>query len=454
MNFKHGPIARFAFVGLALVFAAHLISAHAHGLAFDTAGNLFQTDSHSIFKFTPDGTKSTFASGFKNSLSLAFDSKGNLFVGDADPRAIYKFTPDGKKSTFATGVSSFGMAIDRSDNVYVSGSDSIFKFTPEGVKSTFASGLGNPIDLAFDKTGNLFVADMAVFDARLGRSIFKFSPDGTKSTFTSGLEHPIDIAVDGAGNLFVTEVTAPDASSHSILKFSPDGTRSTFTSEVGRTSTLGMAVDRSGNVFVANQDSILKFDSNGTPSTLASDLVSPDKQWEYECVDGNWPEIHKTSTAKRVLDLMGDDRSVPHAHSAEVVWAPDSKRFAFNYGPPTAAHSTYETTAFYQLRGEEWVLSHSPINEESSEESFAELAKHLPKGVRPPHLWRFDANRVVFKVRNWTDADTAILYVYSAGTSNGASDSPTAFLFTLKFDAEEKSKIVNARQMPKKDIED
>src|SRR5260370_6199009 len=262
MNFKHGTVARFAFVGLALVFAAHLISAHAHGSAVDQAGNLFQTNSLSIFKFTPDGTKSTFASGFKNSLSLAFDSKGNLFVGDADPRAIYKFTPDGKKSTFATGVSSFGMAIDRSDNVYVSGSDSIFKFTPEGVKITFDSELANQIDLAFDKTGNLFVADMAVFDARLGRSIFKFSPDGTKSTFTSGLEHPIDIAVDGAGNLFVTEVTAPDASSHSILKFSPDGTRSTFTSAVARAGPLGMAADLSGNIFVANQDSILKFDSN------------------------------------------------------------------------------------------------------------------------------------------------------------------------------------------------
>jgi hypothetical protein len=178
--------------------------------------------------------------------------------------------------------------------------------------------------------------------------------------------------------------------------------------------------------------------------------LSPDKQWRYECVEGHWPEIYKTSTAQRALDLMGDERSVPHPNGKEVVWAPDSKRFAFNYSPPHVPHSTYETTAFYQLRGEEWVLLHSPINEESSSESFAQLAKHLPKGVRPPRLWRPDPNQVVFKVRNWTDADTAILYVYSAG----ASDSPTAFLFTLKFDPEGKSKIVNAQQIPKKDIED
>ena len=174
--------------------------------------------------------------------------------------------------------------------------------------------------------------------------------------------------------------------------------------------------------------------------------LSPDGQWRYVCAEGQFPEIHKTSTAETTLDLMGDDRSVPHPDNAEVVWAPDSKRFAFNYSPPTASHSTYVTTVFYQLRGEEWVLLPSPIDEESSEKSFAALAKHLPKGVRPPRLWRADPNRCVFKVRNWTDADTAILYVYSAGTSSGGSDSPSAFLFTLKFDREGKSKITSAQK--------
>ena len=110
--------------------------------------------------------------------------------------------------------------------------------------------------------------------------------------------------------------------------------------------------------------------------------LSPDGQWRYACVDGHWPEIRKTSTAKRALDLMHNDRSVPHPDGREVVWAPDSKRFAFNYSPPHVPHSTYVTSAFYQLRGAEWVLLHSPIDEESPEKSFAALAKHLPKGVR------------------------------------------------------------------------
>jgi hypothetical protein len=57
-------------------------------------------------------------------------------------------------------------------------------------------------------------------------------------------------------------------------------------------------------------------------------------------------------------------------------------------------------------------------------------------------------------VRHWTDADTAILYVYTVGTSSGGGDSPSAFLFTLKFDPEGKCKVTSAQKIAKKDIED
>jgi hypothetical protein len=49
------------------------MSARAGGLAFDAAGNLFVADGHSISKYAPDGTKSTFAAG-------QFDAKGNVKI--------------------------------------------------------------------------------------------------------------------------------------------------------------------------------------------------------------------------------------------------------------------------------------------------------------------------------------------------------------------------------------
>ena len=108
-------------------------------------GDLYEADnsSNTIFKFTPDGTKSTFASGLSTPSAVAFDGSGNLFEADF-------------------------------------GSGTIFKFTPSGTRTTFASdGLSGPCGLAFDSAGNLFVADL------ISGTIFKFTPSGTRSTFSS-----------------------------------------------------------------------------------------------------------------------------------------------------------------------------------------------------------------------------------------------------------------------------
>ena len=78
------------------------ISARAGALAFDAAGNLFLSEGHSVFKYAPDGTKSTFAAGL-TPLSLSFDGKGNLFVVDDAEASILKFTPEGKRSYIRQG---------------------------------------------------------------------------------------------------------------------------------------------------------------------------------------------------------------------------------------------------------------------------------------------------------------------------------------------------------------
>src|SRR5215831_12247457 len=68
------------------------ISPGAGGLAFDSAGNLFEADYNSgnIYKFTPGGVQSTFATGLAYPQGLAFDSAGNLFEADTYTGYIYK----------------------------------------------------------------------------------------------------------------------------------------------------------------------------------------------------------------------------------------------------------------------------------------------------------------------------------------------------------------------------
>jgi hypothetical protein len=434
-------------IGLTTILLATMlapVSIEAARLAFDAAGNLFVPHADSVLKFTADGTKSTFATGLYP-LGLCFDDKGNLFVSDGsaiDPKSrlsILKFTSDGKRSTFAAGISSVGMAFDHSGNLFVSQGDSIFKFTPKGVKSTFiASKKANFIDLAFDGANNLFVVDQG-----WPVSIVKITPGGAKTTFASGLSSPEGLAVDSAGDLFVAE-------QGSILKFTPDGTRSTFASP--GLDLYGMAFDRAGNLFAARWEStsIFKFTSDGTSSTFASDLVSPDKQWEYKCADRVWPEIVKAGTTQVVLE-PSRDLDVNRAEEAEVVWAPDSKRVAFNYTKPSAHHTFYHSTALYQLRGDKWVLLRSPVDESSERLQLAQLTKEgLPKSAYSPDA---DWSQDILKLRKWTDANTAMLYAYAVW-ADGSHHSKAAFLFTMKFDPEGNWKIVKTHQMSKKELEE
>ncbi len=190
-------------------------------------------------------------------------------------------------------------------------------------------------------------------------------------------------------------------------------------------------------------------------SLLGPSSISPDKKWEYKCaeygLDQCAPEIVKTGTTQVVLDL-DEELQVhgPEARQAEVIWAPDSKRFAFNYSPPHAHHTSYETVAFYQLRGDKWEALRSPVDDTSDRKQLAQLGKgHLPKDSNPR---RCAPDSDVLKVRNWVDANTAILYAPCYGRASGELD--TAFLFTLKFDAEGKWKIVKTHQLSKKELED
>jgi len=69
------------------------------GMAFDSAGNLLVANPATgrIFKFTPHGSRSTFASGLTHPFGIAFDNTGNLFVAEMQPDqkggVILKFMP-------------------------------------------------------------------------------------------------------------------------------------------------------------------------------------------------------------------------------------------------------------------------------------------------------------------------------------------------------------------------
>jgi len=232
--------------------------------------DLFEADSGSgiIYKFTPAGTKTTFASGINGAAGGAFDASGNLFVTELNTGTIYKFSRTGTKTTFATGLNGpGGVAFDAAGNLFEGDSTggTITKITPAGTKTTFASGLNGPGGIAFDSSGNLFEPD------QFSGLIYKFAPAGTRTTFASLLQRPIALAFDRAGNLFES-----DRNSGNVFKFTPVGSKSTFASGLNRP--VGLAFDSGGNLFVADQSTgtIYKFTPGGTKTTFATGLSGPE----------------------------------------------------------------------------------------------------------------------------------------------------------------------------------
>ncbi len=183
-------------------------------LAVDSIGTVYVADQKNnlIRKITPGGTVTTLAGGgsngaasgivngatltkFNSPAGIAVDGNGNVYVADKKNNAIRKITPLGVVSTFAgidstsaghadgTGAAATfngpsGLAMDGKGNLYVSdwGNHTIRKIVLSTAEVTtvagsitagHAEGTGTaarfsaPAGMAFDATGNLFIADQA-----------------------------------------------------------------------------------------------------------------------------------------------------------------------------------------------------------------------------------------------------------------------------------------------------
>ncbi len=183
------------------------------------------------------------AVSFSQVYGVAIDASGNIYLADVVNQLIRKISTTGVVSTLAgngirgyadgTGTSAsfnnpLDLAVDGTGNIYVAdqGNNRIRKITPAGVVTTFAGsgvpgfadGTGTasmfkePYGLTIDAAGNLYIADTE------NNRIRKITPAGVVTTIagsTAGYQdgpasvskfyRPMDVAVDGSGNLYVVD---------------------------------------------------------------------------------------------------------------------------------------------------------------------------------------------------------------------------------------------------------
>jgi sugar lactone lactonase YvrE len=301
------------------------------GVAVDNSGKVYvaDTDNNTIRVISPSGMVTTLAglpqhSGsvdgtngtarFNAPLAVATDGSGNLYVADTGNGTIRMITPAGVVTTLA-GSTLFdapsGVTVDGSGNVYVADTDNdtIRKITPAGTVTVFAgsaNAFGNfdgkgkaalfdePLGMAVDASGNIFVADSLNYEIRMvtsaavvttlaGSGPVFGNADGTGSA--ARFDSPYGVAVDTNGNVYVA-----DTLNQTIRKITPEGAVTTL---AGLAATIGsadgtnstarfydpfaVAVDSSGNVYVTDNgnNTIRKITSAGVVTTLAGLAGSP-----------------------------------------------------------------------------------------------------------------------------------------------------------------------------------
>ena len=183
-----------------------------NGIAVDTAGNIYVSDSYNqvIRKITPDGTINTIAgsgsgafggdggSALSASLfvpsGLAIDRAGNLFIADFANQRIRKINTSGIISTYA-GNGTAGYSGDSS--------------------AATSAKLHNPSYVAVDTIGNLYISDggnnvirkvdtTGIITTVAGTSIAGYNGDYIAAT-NAQLNLPSQLCIDLLGNLYISD---------------------------------------------------------------------------------------------------------------------------------------------------------------------------------------------------------------------------------------------------------
>jgi uncharacterized protein (TIGR03437 family) len=296
---------------------------------------------------------------------MALDSSGNLYIADTTNQAVRKVNSSGTISTIAgdnslgAGYSGDGagataaqlysptdVVVDSSGKIYIAdeGNSRIRVVTTDGNIATFAGNgsasyygdggqalnaeINLPRGLAIDSSGDIFIADTGnnrirevttdgIIRTVAGNGGQGFSGDGGKA-ISAELFGPTGVAVDSQGDIFIAdrfngrirEVT-PDGIIRTIagngsIGYSGDGGPAT---DAAFDFPTGVAVDSSGNVYVAdNENNVIR---ELTPMAVTPSITGVISASAFGALTaiapGSWIEIYGTNLAGGTRGWTSDD---------------------------------------------------------------------------------------------------------------------------------------------------
>lgn len=136
---------------------------------------------------------------------------------------------------------------------------------------------------------------------------------------------------------------------------------------------------------------------------------------------------------------------------ANIVWAADSKRCAFNFQPSKG----FQAAQFYQLDGDQWRKLDAPESHDAMTATLDRSLANQKKKVK--EKWKLSADdwgwpvMTSWQVRKWVGPSTVLLYARRSAkfdVKGGTEEVNASFFFTLKFDDAGNWKVTRRAEVP------
>lgn len=204
-----------------------------------------------LFRLEPDGFLDEMPDAIMNPTGIAFDKKGRMFVTNRARGEVHLVDREGSE-VYAAGIGvATGIAFDKDGQLYVGDrSGAVRRINELGESDTYAvlDASVAAYHLAFGPDGRLYVTapGLASFDA-----VHVIDSDGFDQRYFRGLGRPQGIAFDRSGNLYVAGCYR---GRHGITRVSPGGEDAEHF--VAGNNVVGLCFTRKGEMIVATNNSV------------------------------------------------------------------------------------------------------------------------------------------------------------------------------------------------------
>lgn len=301
-----GPVTATAYPSVAPLSPATFQSSAA---VYDGGGNLYFNDfaNGRILELSSTGVYSLVATlpGTAQS-SLAISADGTLFVSSPTQGLVREISQTGVVSTLSTGLVTLvhptGLAIDGLGYLYIADSQTskIYRIALDGSGSAtlamtgLATPLSSPYGLALD-SNYLYISDSG--NDRIVKLSFSTALASPINT-SGGLSNPVGIAVDGSGTIVVA-----NQGGGNILQVSPSGTVYSFPIATGNTpatTPLGVVLRPNADIVVSDATLGLSIISRSNPSYT---FATTTKVGSFDSTDGYASTVTVQNTGNQALQL-------------------------------------------------------------------------------------------------------------------------------------------------------